>query len=393
MLFGLLLRYVFISGLDVNFQNILHTHSHIALLGWVNTALMALIGNYFVPTISKKHTISFFLVQVSVVGMLLFFPFQGYALTTIVFSSMFLIFCYFYLFQLIKEVKNSASKNLLSVWSLRAAALFFVLSSLGPWALAPINKMGLAGSNWYYLAIYFYLHFLYNGWFLFVLIALLFKHLESFSSIEKNVNAKRFFIYLFISCFPSYFMSVLWTQPSIVFYLISGIAAILQILALIYFFKFLASSKALILKSGLYTNLILRIVLILFVAKIILQFVSCFPFFAAIAYQNRMFIIAYLHMVLIGIVSFFILAFFLRSGLIVFGKMTRFYLYFLFIGFFFSEALLFSQASLVSFFNYSIGDYNQLLFAVSSLMAIGVLLLFIDQIRFALQKHSTQGKT
>ena len=89
--FGIILRFAFISGIDIHFQYILHTHSHIALLGWVNTGIMALIGYYFVPVVKSTYTVVFFLIQVTLVGMLLFFPFQGYALPTITFSSLFLV--------------------------------------------------------------------------------------------------------------------------------------------------------------------------------------------------------------------------------------------------------------------------------------------------------------
>ena len=369
--FGIILRFAFISGIDIHFQYILHTHSHIALLGWVNTGIMALIGYYFV-------TVVFFLIQVTLVGMLLFFPFQGYALPTITFSSLFLVISYVYLLLVIKD--TCSIKTSLSVWALRIATFFFVVSSLGPWALAPINAMGLSGSNWYYLAIYFYLHFMYNGWFFFALIAIFFKHLESCESAMQWQKAKVFVILFFIGCFPVLFMSVLWTQPAAVYYFISAVGAILQLIGGFYFLQFINVNTSCLTKTGIRQSLLLRIVFWSFFVKLILQALSCFPYFADIAYQNRMFIIAYLHLVLIGVISFFLIDFFIITKFFTIKKWTSIFIKLLAFGFVLSETLMFFQGSAVSFFNTSTPNFYRILYIVSALAVIGIILLFIQQL-------------
>ena len=49
-----------------------------------------------------------------------------------------------------------------------------VISTMGPWAIAVISAKGLAGSEYFNAAIYFFLHFQYNGWFAFAIIGLFF---------------------------------------------------------------------------------------------------------------------------------------------------------------------------------------------------------------------------
>ena len=91
-LMGLLLRLQFVAPVtNVNYQFLLHGHSHIAMLGWVYLALFALIYHFFIPKnkeTEQKFNRLFWITEVAVIGMMIAFPLQGYAVFSIIFSTL-----------------------------------------------------------------------------------------------------------------------------------------------------------------------------------------------------------------------------------------------------------------------------------------------------------------
>lgn len=136
-------------------------------------ALMTLIYKLFVqsPSKDKKCRIIFWFSQLTLVGMLLTFPFQGYALFSIIFSPLFLFASYWFTWFVLKNVKEELSASN-SFKCIKVALYYMVFSSIGPWALEGImNTLG-AESVWYKMALYLYLHFQYNGWMVLALLGL-----------------------------------------------------------------------------------------------------------------------------------------------------------------------------------------------------------------------------
>ena len=97
---GLLLRLMYVVPMpELNYQFLLHGHSHIAMLGWVYMMLYGLIYTYFVPIKSKEKPIYnrlFWITEVAVVGMMLYFPVEGYALFSITFSTLHILCSYYF---------------------------------------------------------------------------------------------------------------------------------------------------------------------------------------------------------------------------------------------------------------------------------------------------------
>lgn len=90
---GVFMRLFQVVDVPFDYKNILHAHSHVALLGWVYIALTSLIFKLFLSEkqIRKKYKLLFWSTQISIIGMLIAFPITGYALGSIFFSSLFLI--------------------------------------------------------------------------------------------------------------------------------------------------------------------------------------------------------------------------------------------------------------------------------------------------------------
>lgn len=387
---GLLLRWMFVAPVSgLNYKYLLHGHSHVALLGWLYTAVfVALLATYLPPAYQAKQTYTwqFWLSQGAVLGMLLSFPVQGYGLFSIFFSTAHLLLSYWFIYQFLKDAKSagvSNGKHGLSFRFVKAALFFLALSSLGPWAMGPIMATGHSGSELYFNAIYFYLHFQYNGWFTFAVLGLLFWLLEHNHVTFNQIYSRLFFRLMCWACLPAYLLSVLWTKPAAVLYAVGGAAALVQVVALGLLLAVLWPARRQLLNLfGDWSRSVFMLAALAFVLKTLMQFSTAFPYMADLAYKLRFFIIGYLHLVLIGFVSLFLFAFFVQLGWLSFrGRGSRWGIGMFVTAFVSSEALLFLQGILYWAGAGAIPSYNEILFWVSVFLPLGILLFFVSQVR------------
>ncbi|NDK55787.1 hypothetical protein [Pontibacter fetidus] len=389
-LLGLVLRYTFVAPIPgLNYKYLLHAHSHVALLGWLFPVLFIALLHTYLPASFRDKAVyrwQFWLAQVAVLGMLLSFPVQGYAAVSITFSTAHILITYWFIYRFLKDskaAKVSAGSYSLSFRFVKAALFFLALSSLGPWAMGPIMATGHSGSELYYNAIYFYLHFLYNGWLTFAVFGLLFWLPEKYNiSFNRNYSLL-FFRLMFWACLPAYLLSVLWIKPHAIVYLVGGVAALAQVVALVFFGAIIWSVRRQLLSLfGTWSRAIVLLAATAFVFKVLMQFSTAFPYMADLAYTIRHFIIGYLHLVLIGFVSFFIVAFCVQQGWLSFkSTMSRLGIGLFITGFISSEALLFLQGVFYWAGAGTIANYHEMLFGVSILLPVGLILFFISQLQ------------
>ncbi|WP_421809111.1 hypothetical protein [Flagellimonas sp.] len=334
---GLLLRSFSMLSFDFNYRYVVHAHSHIALLGWVYVALTTLLHYCFAKDTSKNtYNWIFWCTQITLVGMLLTFPFQGYALFSIIFSTLFLIVSYIFTYHFWKNIAPTHKKSN-ALKCVKASLVYMVVSSLGPWALGAIMSTLGTQSIWYRLSIYFYLHFQYNGWMLLALLGLFFFVLEQRGHIIPQKSFVLFFKAIHIGIILTFFLSTLWTEPSTWLYVLGGVGAMVQIGAFLFFWKLTKNGVGVLFLSNL-QNRLLRTVVVLISIKIVLQFLTAMPYFAQMAVRYLDFTIGYLHLTFLGVVSlglFFLLDHFGQFRL----SHTSYLLYFL--GFILTEVLLF----------------------------------------------------
>src|SRR5688500_4016878 len=208
-LLGVFLRLQFIAPTPgVNYAFFLHAHSHIMFLGWVFNLLY--IG--FVAQYIEKQDHSFFIklfnvLQVFLVGMLISFPLQGYGFYSIFFSTLHTIGALVFIWKFLVKIKSVTA---ISVWYARIAMLFFAISTAGPFLLGYLMSKGMAATHWYNFSIYFYLHFQYNGFFLFGILSLFFNQLDGKAIHFSLGKARSFGILLATTCIPAYILSTLW---------------------------------------------------------------------------------------------------------------------------------------------------------------------------------------
>jgi len=377
---GLILRFFHIIDIPINYKHIVHAHSHIALLGWIYTALTTLI--YFIylkdKPITKTYQIIFWSTQITLIGMLLSFPFIGYALFSILFSTLFLIASYVFFWFVNKHVSDTQKKTD-SYQLIKIALWFMVLSSIGPWSLGIImNTLG-GGSIWYRISIYFYLHFQYNGWFIVTLFGILFYILEQNNIAVSKKHFQLFYWTLITSILLTFFLSVLWTKPHLVFYVFGTIGAVLQLISF-GIFAVIYNQNRIKIKNVFspFLSKILKLVGLLFIVKMILQLVGSFPYFSSIIATNLDLVIGYLHWTFLGVVSIALFAYLHYFKLIYLSKKT---VVIYTIGFFTTEILLFYRGYL-HWQNKSVFEnYNLFLAVASALLFIAILLLFSVQFK------------
>ncbi len=171
-LIGLVLRYAYTGVVsEFPFKNVLHSHSHVMLLGFLFNALLVLVWTNFTKGLDKISYRYYLALQVCVAILLIAFILQGYALYSIVFSTLHLILSYIVLIRLWKRlIKNNSIHQFVKL-----GIIFHFISSIGPYMLGPLMMLEMQESPWYQQAIFFYLHFQYFGVFFVWMLAVLFQ--------------------------------------------------------------------------------------------------------------------------------------------------------------------------------------------------------------------------
>ena len=390
---GVLLRALLtgdLSGAWLNYKYLLHTHSHIAFIGWIYNALLIAVYVMFLRNrkeLVRKYRNYFWVTQLVILGMLFSFPFQGYGTVSIIFSSVFILFTYWLAWNFFKDQRKDLRYSI-SQKSIKAALVFLVVSSLGIWALAPIMALGYKGSDYYYLAVYFYLHFQYNGWFTFAILGCFSWMLENSGLDDPGKKAlKRIYYLLLIACVPAYLQSVLYLQPPGYVYLLSSAATFLQLIATYLLIRLIITKRKVVTTLRSWTRILLQVALIAFIIKVVLQFVSSLPWLND-AFFVRNLVIAYLHLVLLGFVSAFLLGFFIHIKQLRISNVWSKAGMALFITGFITMELILAVIGIMQWRAVVPPAYlNQLLLIASLFLPFSLLLILFSQIRQKYDQH------
>jgi len=294
---GLLLRMHAVTPLSgFHYGNFLHAHSHVAFLGWVFNAFFALALRFFVserdgPFFSRL----FWVMQVAVLGMLVAYPIQGYGRWSIAASGLHMLCSGVFAWKLWRGnvAQGEAGRYL------RTALLFMVVSGVGPLALGPLAAGGLRDSPWYTLAIYFYLHCQYNGWFIFFLQAVL---LQRVSEPVRRERARKAWGWLVVGAVLTFALAALWTAPPAWVRAIAVAGGVSQCVGAGYFFKsILGETDGVTGSWSGVSRLLAATAAGAYATKVVVQWMAAFPVFSGLALQRPV-AIGFLHLVFLGIV-------------------------------------------------------------------------------------------
>ncbi len=374
-LLGLALRYSFLDTLPINYRFLTHAHSHIAMLGWIYLMLYCLFVHYFVPEKKTVFKRLFWLTQFSVIGMMLSFPFQGYAAISISFSTLHIFCSYYFTYLIWKHQKIDFTP---SRYLCKASLIFMLLSTLGVWCLGPAVSLQGNTSAFYQIAIQFFLHFQFNGWYLMAVLAVFFHLIKLKDSLEFRL----FFKLLIVSTILTLALTVNWYAPSEWLYWINNLGVLIQCYAVYIFLKLLRPyiSSGLNQKSKLNHHL-LAFIIICFVLKSLLQLISLSPDFSQVMHVHRNLVIGFIHLTMLGLITGFLFFFLLNSKLIQEKRTLSIGIYTFFLGFVLTEILLMIQGGLLYFNRNSMEYYHMYLFTASMLIPIGIGLMILNVLR------------
>jgi hypothetical protein len=370
---GLLMRYKIAFELPfVNQKNLQHSHSHFAFAGWVTQTLFVLMVRFLNQNNENirvgKYKIIFLANLICAYVMLFSFILQGYGLISIMFSTLSLFVSFWFAYVYIKDLKLMPS-NLATNW-FKLALFFNVLSSFGTFALAYMMATKNVPQDLYLSSIYFYLHFQYNGWFWFACMGLFVGLLKPNLAFE-NLNLK-IFRWFSISAIPTYLLSVLWLKIPTWLYIIAILSAILQIIAWIKFIKEIIPKFRRELHLSKFLSILFSLITVCISIKFVLQLGTTIPSLGKLAFGFRPIIIAYLHLVLLAIISGFLLAYIYVNSLIVTNVKTFLFLILFMFGIFINELLLAIQG--FAAFSYTlIPNINLLLLFAAVILFVGML--------------------
>jgi hypothetical protein len=371
---GVLMRYKI--GFEFPYldqKHLQHSHSHFAFSGWVSHTLMTLMVYYI-----QNKTINFqvdkyrkIIISNLIISyiMLVSFIIEGYGLFSIIASTASILVSYAFGYYYLKDLKKLDS-DLLSINWFKAAIVFNIISSFGTFYLAYMMTSKNIIQDFYLASIYYFLHFQYNGWFFFACMGLVF----GFLNLKKSEHSfyETSFKLFAIACIPAYFLSTLWLDLPVWLYTITVLAAIVQVFVWFKLLYILVPARKEFLKnfSPLLRYILLFVSLALSI-KLVLQLGSTIPFISQLAFGFRPIVIAYLHLVLLAVITLFLLFYIYANHLIFISKKIKIGLLIFAIGILFNEMILAIQG--IASFSYTvIPNVNEILFIVAIILLLGI---------------------
>jgi hypothetical protein len=303
-LFGVLLRMQFVFPLPwIDYGHFLHTHSHVAFLGWIYNAFFGLAVRFFAPEEAAVGYWRLFLAtQVAVIGILITFPLQGYGLASLIFSTLHMACAAVFVCRLLRR-NRGGSVSRAYLW---AASLFMLLSLAGPLSMAPIMIFGYGDTPLYGLSIAYYLHFQYNGWFVFFLMAVVFQALHEGTTWRGEGAARKALIWLTAGCVLTFALSALPLNPPRWVFFVVAAGGVAQLIGAGYCVRAVREVASLF--SASRAALLLAVTAgVCFLLKIVLQGLAAWPALLELA-TSRYTIIAFMHLVFLGVATSLLIA-------------------------------------------------------------------------------------
>lgn len=382
-LIGVILRYKIVFALPfVDQKHLLHGHSHFAFAGWITQVLMILLVTYLyrhgLTNSFKKYAWLLIGNLLTAYGMLITFPLEGYGIFSITFSTLSIFVSYFFAVIFWKDLNNIQGHANAHLW-FKAAVFFNAISSLGAFSLAFMMAQHVVHQNWYLSSVYFFLHFQYNGWFFFGCMGLLMSKLEDMQIVQPSIQSV---YWIFLSaCIPAYFLSAPWIPLPFNLSAVYVLAALAQVVAWLFFltiiFKNLALLKENVSPVG---KLLLSLSAIALTIKLLLQVGSTYPPLGQLAFGFRPIVIGYLHLVLLGVITIFLIGYIVNNRFIILTKKTFIGILIFTCGIIINEILLMIQG--ISGLNYeTVPHTNEMLLGTAIIMFTGLVVTLIPQFK------------
>ena len=378
-LLGVIMRYKILYSLPfLDQKHLQEAHSHFAFYGWITNVLYVLIVNYISkvnPLVQlKKYEYLIMINLAASFAMLGAFMYGGYFWASIAASTAALltsfVFCYFF----VKDARKI--QDVSKIWFL--AGLFFaVISSVGVFNLAYMMSSKNISQDIYLASEYYFLHFQYNGFFIFSCIGLLLYSLKEAGSPISERNNRLMFWLMFFGCLVGVGLSVLWMKLPVIIFALIVLTTIGQTASAVMLFGFVRKNWTnLVLKWSPMQRFVLIYVGFAFAVKIALQLGSNIPALNQFAFGFRNVVIAYLHLVLLMCIATFLLNQILATNYFTVTKTLLLGLKMFLLGIFLNELMLGLMGIFsIKYISIPYANHFLLYFSLLIFVALGIILL------------------
>ncbi|HTO14281.1 MAG TPA: hypothetical protein VLZ83_00810 [Edaphocola sp.] len=381
-LLGLLMRYKIAFDFPFFHQKyLLYAHSNFAFTGWIGymcyIALTRVLANN-IPNLSlAKYKWLIGLNLVGSYGMYISFIAQGYRTISILFSILTILVAIAFAISFINDSRKLPANSASKPWA-NMAVVLNVLSNLGPLYLGYMMFTKDFHSDLYLAATYYFLHFQYNGWFFFTALALIANYLP------KNVpgiDINKYFKLFAWTVLPTFLLSILWAKIPFWLYIISVIAAFIQLFAWI---AMVIKNYPILIKRKIvgkhsWINIFIYASLFAMSIKFLLQTVSVIPSLSHMVFGFRPIVIAYLHLVLLGVFTLFVIGYLLMRGWFIPTKNMKLAAFCFLIGVVLNELFLGIQGGAAIFY-VPIPYINEFLLLAAVFLFVGAGWMFVSQL-------------
>lgn len=358
---------------------LLHAHSHLALLGWAFLGVFLLFIHLTWKELKEQKQAIFIFISAFAVTILMGVAFlqQGYATWSILFSVLHIGIEYWMVTFIFRHIRNMKQITLVESLFLKGALISLLISSIGPFSLGGMAMQGFKDTAFFEMAIYFFLHFQYNGWLYLILVSLFLIILRKKGIIASQRMLTFSFWITFITLFPSFLLSVLWYDIGIVGLASAAVGTLGQLIGLLTLL-FAIWKKREIIRQTYSQHLVISILFTFAVllVKNIMEISLLYPPLATIVFETREVIVGYLHLTLLGFVSIFILTQFQMTGMLDETKQRVLLGVGIFIlGFTLNEAVLF-LSGMLSWFQFQFPFDKAFLLIAACGLLLGALMLW-----------------
>ncbi len=316
---GVLLRTKMVFPLEsIEFSNILEAHYHFAMNGWITSTLMVLMVYELLPELINRKPVYQWMrwgMLLSSYGLALSFIIDGYTTVTMIIITFYIVLVFLFSWIFIKDlIKAKPVKPVLILCT--CALVSLVLSCIGPetflgFVLAAHSMNILLFRD----TAYTYLHFQYNGFFPLAIFALFFNYIGSKDiSLKAQKYMHKIAIMLPVIILPTLFLSYLWHYPNVYVRSIAALGCICMFVFMFLFYRLLSSVWAHLKLMDRYSKFLGVLSIISLTVKVILQTGTLIPYVGIIVFGNRPIIIGYIHLVMLGFITLFLLSYFLQNA-------------------------------------------------------------------------------
>jgi hypothetical protein len=379
-LLGLAMRYMFVWSIPLlSYKNILHAHSHVALMGWAFMLISGGLLTVFVTDNSRSARYRGVLAinVLACVGMTVSFPLQGYGMASILFGLLHLVSATIFSKRMLADL--NASRGDVSVRFARWSVIWMLVSFIGLLAIGPVVAILGRLHPIYFMCIQWFLHFQLNGWLTFGVFAILLRHTGLGNGLRTGIG--RGFWILTFSLILTFTLSVTWSTPVPALFYVNSLGVVVQAIAFGLILWPIANVLHVQAKVNDPKHWLLLAGLLALLLKVMIQIAVALPVVATISYTIKNYVIGFIHLIVLGSVTFSVAGVLLEQGHLPYQPSDKRGWLLILAGFVITEFLLMGQGTLLWMEAGFIPNYHFLLFLASIPMPVGISLVLTGLMR------------